>query len=127
MLGLLIRWLVSAGALWLTSHVVSGVRVDDVGALLLAAAVIGWLNALVRPVLLLLTLPLTVLTLGLFVLVLNASMLWLAASFVPGFHVSGIWAAFWGWLLLSFFTFVINLVIGKTGVEVIRVRRVIRG
>ena len=126
MQGVLIRWFVSAIALWLTSRVVHGVRVDDLAALLLAAATIGALNALVRPVLLLLTLPLTVMTLGLFILVLNAGMLWLAAAFVPGFHVSGFWAAFWGWLLLSFFTFVINLVIGNAGVEVVHVRRVRR-
>src|SRR5262249_36272049 len=99
--GVLVRWLVSAVALWLTSSIVAGVQVRGVGSLLLAAAMIGVINAVVRPVVLLLTLPLSIVTFGLFVLVVNASMLALASVFVPGFEVQGFWAALWGWLLLS--------------------------
>jgi putative membrane protein len=124
MRGLVLRWIVSAVALWLTSRIVSGIEVHGFGALLFAAAMIGIINAFVRPVILLLTLPLSILTLGLFVLVVNALMLALASVFVPGFVVHGFWAALLGWLLLSFFTFVINVLIGEHGrIEVVMVRR----
>jgi len=105
----MIRWLVSAAALYLTSLIVRGI-----------------LNALVRPVILLLTLPLNILTLGLFTLVVNAAMLKLASEVVRGFEVHGFWSALGGWLLLSFFTFLINVAIGETGVEVVTFRRVVR-
>jgi putative membrane protein len=118
--GLLVRWVVSALALWLTSNVVSGIQVRSFGALLLAAAMIGVINAFVRPVVVLLTLPLSVVTFGLFVLVVNAAMLALASAFVPGFEVHGFWAAFFGWILMSLFTFAINVLIGQHGhIEVV--------
>ena len=126
MRGLVIRWLVSAAALYLTSLIVRGVEVHGVGSLFFAAATIGILNALVRPVILLLTLPLNILTLGLFTLVVNAAMLKLASEVVRGFEVHGFWSALGGWLLLSFFTFLINVAIGETGVEVVTFRRVVR-
>ena len=126
MRGLVIRWLVSAAALYLTSLIVRGVEVHGVGSLFLAVATIGILNALVRPVILLLTLPLNILTLGLFTLVVNAAMLKLASEVVRGFEVHGFWSALGGWLLLSFFTFLINVAIGETGVEVVTFRRVVR-
>jgi putative membrane protein len=120
MRGLVVRWLVSALALWLTSSIVRGIEIRGFASLLLAAAMIGIINAFVRPVVLVLTLPLSVVTLGLFVLVVNAAMLGLASAFVPGFEVHGFWAALWGWLLLSFFTFVINVLIGEHGrIEVV--------
>ena len=122
----MIRWLVSAAALYLTSLIVRGVEVQGVGSLFFAAATIGILNALVRPVILLLTLPLNILTLGLFTLVVNAAMLKLASEVVRGFEVHGFWSALGGWLLLSFFTFLINVAIGETGVEVVTFRRVVR-
>ena len=122
----MIRWLVSAAALYLTSLIVRGIEVHGVGSLLFAAATIGILNALVRPVILLLTLPLNILTLGLFTLVVNAAMLKLASEVVRGFEVHGFWSALGGWLLLTFFTFLINVAIGETGVEVVTFRRVVR-
>ena len=127
MQGLVVRWLVSALALYLTSTIVRGIQIDSVAALLFAAITIGVLNAVVRPVILLLTLPLNILTLGLFTLVVNAGMLWLASKVVIGFTVNGFWAALGGWLLMSFFTFLINLLIGETGrIEVVAVRRAVR-
>ena len=126
MRGLVIRWVVSAVALYLTSLVVRGIEVQGIGSLFFAAATIGILNAVVRPLILLLTLPLNILTLGLFTLVVNAAMLKLASEVVRGFEVHGFWSALGGWLLLSLFTFVINVVIGETGVEVVHVRRMVR-
>src|SRR5262249_20914547 len=119
--GLVIRWIVCAIALYLTSSVVRGIEVRGFASLLLAAAVIGVIDATIRPIVLLLTLPISIVTLGLFVLVVNAAMLALASVFVRGFEVHGFWSALWGWLLLSFFTFVINVLIGEHGgVEVVR-------
>jgi putative membrane protein len=127
MRGLVVRWLVSAAALYLTSRIVRGVEIHGLGPLLFAALTIGILNAVVRPLIVLLTLPLNVLTLGLFTLVINAWMLWMASAVVKGFEVHGFWAALGGWLLMSFFTFLINLLIGETGrVEVVRMHRVVR-
>src|SRR5881296_513332 len=123
----MIRWLVSAAALYLTSLIVRGIEVHGVGSLLFAAATIGILNALVRPVILILTLPLNILTLGLFTLVVNAGMLWMAAKVVVGFEVHGFWSALGGWLLMSFFTLLINLLIGESGrIEVVRIRHLVR-
>ena len=123
MRGLVVRWAVSALALYLTSEIVSGIEVRSLGALLMAAVMIGIINAFVRPIVLLLTLPLSVLTLGLFALVVNATMLWLASTLVPGFEVHGFWAALFGWLLLSLLTFTINVLIGEHGrVEIVHVR-----
>jgi putative membrane protein len=127
MQGLVVRWLVSAVALYLTSLIVRGIQIDSVGALIFAAVTIGILNAFVRPAVLLLTLPLNLLTLGLFTLVVNAWMFWLASKVVVGFSVHGFWSALGGWLLMSFFTFLINLLIGETGkIEIVRVRHVVR-
>jgi len=127
MQGLVIRWLVSAAALYLTSLIVRGIEIDGIVPLLFASVTIGILNAVVRPVVLLLTLPLNVLTLGLFTLVVNAAMLWMASKVVIGFYVHGFWSALGGWLLMSFFTFLINLLIGETGrIEIVRMRHVVR-
>ena len=128
MRGLVIRWLVSAAALYLTSLIVRGIEIQGIFPLLFAAVTIGILNAIVRPFILLLTLPLTLVTLGFFILVVNAGMLWMASKVVVGFEVHGFWSALGGWLLMSFFTFLINLLIGESGrIEVVHLRRVVRG
>lgn len=89
----IINWLVSALAIVLSSYLLPGVRVDSFGTAFIAAAVLGILNALVRPLLLLLTLPINILTLGLFTLVINAIVILLVAYFVPGFQIDGLlWA-----------------------------------
>ena len=127
MRGLVIRWLVSAVALYLTSQIVRGIQIEGIVPILFAAVTIGVLNAVVRPLVLLLTLPLNVLTLGLFTLVVNAGMLWMASQVVIGFSVHGFWSALGGWLLMSFFTFLINLLIGETGqIEIVRIRQAVR-
>jgi putative membrane protein len=126
MQGLAIRWLVSAVALYLTSLIVRGIEIHGIVPLLFAAVTIGILNAVVRPVILFLTLPLTLLTLGLFILIVNAFMLWMASKVVIGFEVHGFWAALGGWLVMSFFTFLINLLIGESGrIEVVTWRQTV--
>ena len=93
MSGFLLRVVITAIALWIATQVVRGVRVDSPEMLLIAALVLGVVNAIVRPVLFILTLPVTIITLGLFLFVLNAAMVALAAWLVPGFHVAGFGAA----------------------------------
>jgi putative membrane protein len=97
----LIHWLVIALALWVTAYVLPGVDVDSTQALAIAAIVLGLVNALIRPVLTILTLPITILTLGLFYLVINGLTFLLASKLVSGFHVAGFWWAVLGALLVS--------------------------
>jgi putative membrane protein len=101
MIGFLVHWVVQALALFVTVHLVSGVSVSSYAVLALAALVVGLVNALVRPVLALLSLPLTLVTLGLFYLVVNGACFALAASLVPGFRVEGCGAAILGALVMS--------------------------
>ena len=98
---IIVRWLLLAAALLLVAHLYSGVVVGSFGAALLAAFVIGLLNTLLRPILVLLTLPVTVLTLGLFLFVINALMFYFAASILNGFQVAGFVAALIGSLIYS--------------------------
>ena len=105
---LILKWLLSATALLAVAYLYEGVEVRSFGAALTAAFVIGVLNMLLRPLLVLLTLPVTVLTLGLFVFVINALMFWWAASLLNGFYVSGFGAALLGSLIYSAFGVVID-------------------
>jgi len=101
MLRLLANWVLSALAVWIVSRLVPGFTVTGPVAALIAALVIGLVNATVGLIVKVITFPLTVLTLGLFWLVINALMLELASAFVPGFHIANFWAAFWGGIVLS--------------------------
>ncbi len=101
MLRMLLHWILNAIALWIVSRVVPGFVITGPAAALIAAVVIGFVNATVGLFLKVITFPLTVLTLGIFWLVINAVMIELASAFVPGFRVSGFGAAFWGGIVLS--------------------------
>jgi putative membrane protein len=105
---LIIRWLLLAAALLLVTHLFGGVKVESFGQAMLAAFVIGLFNTLVRPLLVLLTLPITLLTLGLFLFVINALMFWWAASMLDGFSVNGFGAALIGSLIYSLCGMVID-------------------
>ena len=105
---LILKWLLSAAALLAVAYLYEGVEVRSFGAALTAAFVIGLMNMLLRPLLVLLTLPVTVLTLGLFLFVINALMFWWAASLLNGFYVSGFGAALLGSLIYSVFGVVID-------------------
>lgn len=121
--GFVIRWLINAVALLLISQVIRGIEVDGVVAALAAAAVLGVFNAVLRPILLILTLPLTIVTLGLFALVLNGFMLYLVGSVVKGFSVHGFWSAVFGAILLSLVSGVANAFINDRGrIEIVDVR-----
>jgi putative membrane protein len=101
MLRLLLQWLLSAIALLITSSLVPGFHVSGLTAALIAAAVIGLLNATVGLILKILTFPISILTLGIFLLVINAIMILVASALVPGFQVYGLIPAFWGAVVLA--------------------------
>jgi putative membrane protein len=124
MQGFLIRLMITAAALWLASMIVTGMNFDTGLTLLWAALWLGIVNALVRPVLILLTLPFTLLTLGLFLLVINAAMLGLVASFLDGFSLAGFWSALFGAILVSILSGLASNFIGSSGrYNVLIVRR----
>jgi putative membrane protein len=95
--------------------VVEGIKIETIGSGILAAAILGIVNAVIRPLVLLLTLPINLLTLGLFTLVVNALMLKFVAWLVPGFVIETFWAAFWGALLVGITSWVLNLFVGGSG------------
>jgi putative membrane protein len=101
MMEFVLRFVISGFGLWLASKIVPGIRVDSFGSLAAAALLLGVVNALVKPILILLTLPFTIITLGLFLLVINAAMLGLVAVFLRGFHVQGFWPALLGSIVVS--------------------------
>ena len=112
MTGFLLRLAIGAAGLWVASRLVPGLRIDGAGTLLLAAFLLGFVNAVVRPILVLLTLPVTIVTLGLFIFVVNALMLMLAAALVDGFEVRGFKAALWGSVVLGLMNILVGVVFG---------------
>lgn len=105
---ILIKWVLYAGALLLIAWIVPGITIAGLNTALLAAVVIGLINVVIKPILILLTLPINILTLGLFTLVINALMFLLASKLVPGFQIIGFWSAFIGALILSILSVVIS-------------------
>ena len=113
-MSLLIRWFINALALMLVACLYSGVQVNGIIEALIAALVLGLVNALIRPILVILTLPVTILTLGLFIFVINAFLFWFVAEIVKGFTVSGFMGALIGSLMFSVITIITSwLVAGK--------------
>lgn len=115
MVGFLLRLLISALGLWLASELIPGIEVRGIWTLLGAALLLGIVNAIVRPVLVILTLPATLITLGLFLLVINAALLGLVAWMFDGFSISGFWAAFWGAVVVSVTGWLASSFIGPRG------------
>jgi putative membrane protein len=97
----ILRVLIAALGLWCATEWVQGISVSTPTTLIIAALLLGLVNAIVRPIVVILTLPFTLLTLGLFLLVVNAAMLGLVAAFLPGFSIAGFWAAFWAAIIVS--------------------------
>ncbi len=122
-MGFLIRVLVNAVAIWLADAVVPGIHIRGLATILGAALVLGLINAIVRPVLLVLTFPLTLVSLGLFLFVLNAFCLWLTAALVKGFVVEGFWSAIFGSLVVSAVSWAVNGFLSDRGDVVVITRR----
>jgi putative membrane protein len=122
--GFLIRALLVAIGLWLASKIVPGIDFNSTATLIAAALLLGAVNAFVRPIIIILTLPITLLTLGLFLLVINALMIMLVAWFLPGFLVAGFWSAVFAAIIVSLTSWIMSGWIGPRGrVEVITVQQ----
>ncbi|WP_141835967.1 phage holin family protein [Herbaspirillum sp. SJZ107] len=110
---LLLTWLINAAALMALPYLMNSVTVTNIGAALVAALVLGLVNTLIRPVLVVLTLPVTLLSLGLFILVINALLFWLVSHLVAGFHVTGFGSAFVAAILYSVISWALSTLLLK--------------
>jgi putative membrane protein len=113
MLRLLVVWLINTAALIAVAYLMPSVSISSFGAALVAALVLGFLNAIIRPILVLLTLPVTVLTLGLFIFVINGLLFWAVSAFVAGFHVAGFWSAVLGAIVFSLVSWLLSALVLK--------------
>ena len=102
------HWAITAISLWVASHVFRGLKFDDVSSLVISALLLGFANAVVKPLLIVLTLPLTLVTFGLFLLVINALMILLVAQLVKGFKVASFWTAFFASIFISLLSILIG-------------------
>ncbi|GAC1605742.1 MAG: phage holin family protein [Ramlibacter sp.] len=109
-----LQWALTGVSLWLASRLFKGLKFDTPGSLVVSALLLGLANAIVKPLLILLTLPLTLVTFGLFILVINALMLLLVAALIKGFRVSGFWTAFFASLFISVLSIVVGAVVSDT-------------
>jgi putative membrane protein len=122
--GFLIRMLITALGLWVASGIVPGLEIRGLGTLLGSALLLGFVNAVIRPLIVLLTLPITILTLGIFLLVVNAAMLGLVASFFDNFTISGLFPAILGSVIVSLVSWFASWCIGPKGrFDIMIVRR----
>ena len=119
-MGILIRWTILTVSIIIASYLLEGIRISSFFSAFFAAAALGILNALFRPILLILTLPINVLTLGLFTFIINALMLKMVSGIIPGFDVQGFWTAVIGSLIISVISWLLNSFISDRG----RVERV---
>jgi len=110
---LLIHWLINALALFALPYVFTSITVDSFTTALLVAVVLGLINTLIRPLLVVLTLPVTILTLGLFIFVINGLLFWAVGSFMPGFKVAGFWAGVFGAIVYSLISWALSALIPK--------------
>ncbi len=123
MLGFIIRALIAALGLWSAASILPGLRIDTPTHLVLAGLLLGVVNAIVRPIVIVLTLPATLVTLGLFLLVINAAMVGLVAWLVPGMRIDGFWTAFWAAIVVSVVSMIGSALIGSKGkIELARKR-----
>ena len=110
---MLLQWLINALALLALPYLFTTIKVDSFTTALIVALVLGLINTLIRPLLVLLTLPVTILTLGLFIFVINGLLFWAVGSFMPGFHVGGFWAGVFGAIVYSVISWLLSALIPK--------------
>lgn len=123
MMGIFIRWLILTAAIMAASYLIDGIRVSGFFSAFCAAAVLGILNALFRPILFILTLPINIMTFGLFTFVINALLLKMASGVIPGFDVHGFWSAVFAALIISGVNWILSSFINEQG----RIARVEKG
>ncbi len=113
MMQFMVRWGISSLSLFIVAHIVRGIEVSSTLTVLAIALVLGIINAFLRPLIILITLPLNVLTLGLFTLFINGALFLLASKIVKGFVITGFWPAFWGYILFSIISFLLSLMVAS--------------
>lgn len=118
MLYIVVRWIINAVLLMIIPYFVGGFEVANFYVALVSALVLAFINAIIRPILIILTLPINILTLGLFTLIINALIFWFIASFVRGFSVTGFWPAFWAALVYSIFSMILNYFVNQKSEQV---------
>lgn len=123
MKGFVVRLLITALGLWVADQLLAGLTITGTGSLVISALLLGIVNAVIRPIILILTLPLTVLTLGLFILIVNGISLGIAAWLVPGFHIAGLWSATLGAIIVGLTSWAASAFVGGSG-RIERMRRV---
>ncbi|MGA8146974.1 MAG: phage holin family protein [Gallionellaceae bacterium] len=111
----LAHWGITALSLWLAGHIFHGISFTNKQSLFISALLLGFANAVIRPIVILLTIPLTLVTFGFFLLVINALMMQLVSWIVPGFKVSGFWTAFFASIFIAVLSFIVGLFIFQSG------------
>ena len=107
----MVRWLVNALAIFIVANIVKGIEISSMPLALVIALVLGVINAFLRPLIILITLPINILTLGLLTLFINGALFYLVSKIVKGFVITGFWPAFWGYILFSIISFLLSLLI----------------
>ena len=108
------RWLVNALAIFIVVHIVKGIEVSSMSVILVIALVLGIINAFLRPLILLITLPINILTLGVFTFFINGALFYFVSKIVKGFMITDFWTAFWGYIFFSIISFLLSLLIVET-------------
>ncbi|MFA5287389.1 MAG: phage holin family protein [Candidatus Omnitrophota bacterium] len=104
----LIRWGINALSILIVAHIVKGIEVSNTAVVIVVALLLGIINAFIRPLIILVTLPINILTLGLFTLFINAAIFYFVSTIVKGFVITGFWPAFWGYILFSIISFLLS-------------------
>jgi putative membrane protein len=117
MIQLVVTWFLNALALFVLPYVIPSIQVESYGTALVAALVLGFINTLIRPILVLLTLPVTLLTLGLFIFVINGLLFWFVGSFIRGFVVGGFWSGVFGAIVYSIVSWLLASLVLKRRIE----------
>ena len=107
----LMRWVINALSIFIVANVVKGIEVSNTATVLVIALVLGIINAFLRPLIILITLPINILTLGVFTFFINGALFYLVSKIVKGFVITGFWTAFWGYILFSIISFLLSLLI----------------
>ena len=123
MKGFFIRLLITALGLWVADQLLGGLTITGTGSLIISALLLGIVNAIIRPIIVILTLPLTILTLGLFILIVNGISLGIAAWLVPGFHIAGLWSATLGAIVVGLTSWAASAFVGGSG-RIERMKRI---
>ena len=111
MMHFLVRWGLSALSIFIVAHIVKGIQVPNASVVLVVALVLGIINAFLRPLIILITLPINILTLGIFTLFINGALFYLVSKIVKGFVITGFWPAFWGYILFSIISFLLSFLV----------------